>query len=91
MRTDGNNDPSTGWRKTISRNETGSDIKTINSVKLTPTDSGNYDINLGIGIVYQTEDSRTFVGVIDSDLILQKYETSDISFEVTQHQVAIVN
>ena len=34
MRTDWSNDPLTGWRKTISRNETGSDIKTINSVKL---------------------------------------------------------
>ena len=38
MRTDGSNDPETGWRKIISRNETASDIKTINSVKLMVND-----------------------------------------------------
>ena len=32
MRTDGNKKPANGWRKTISRNETGSNIKTINSL-----------------------------------------------------------
>ena len=45
MRTDGSNDPETGWRMTISRNETGSDIKTINSVKLIPNDYSNYNVD----------------------------------------------